>query len=174
MSEPIQVWYSQLTDTPLGPVWVAATAAGLAAVRLGGEEAAFRADLARRFGHPGQEDHERTAAAQREVAEYLQGQRQEFSLPLDWTGLTTFQQQVLEETRRVPYGTTVTYAELAERIGRPRAARAVGRAEATNPIPLVLPCHRVVGSDGSLRGYAGPQGIQTKAWLLQMERSHAR
>ena len=75
-------------------------------------------------------------------------------------------------TDAIPYGNTLTYGELAVRLGKPRAARAVGRAEATNPIPLVLPCHRVVGWDGGLRGYGTGAGVQTKAWLLALESSH--
>jgi len=76
---------------------------------------------------------------------------------------------VLQATREIPYGETRTYKEIAERIGRPRAARAVGRAEATNPMPLVLPCHRVIGMDGKLHGYGLAEGVKTKEWLLQME-----
>jgi methylated-DNA-[protein]-cysteine S-methyltransferase len=174
MSDRAQIWFSRLEKTPLGPVWVAVTLVGLAAVRLGGEEAAFCADLARRFKAELQPDAQRATVALEEIQEYLHGTRQSFSLPVDWTGMTAFQKEVLLETRRVPYGTTISYGELAHRIGRPRAARAVGRAEATNPIPLVLPCHRIIGSDGSLRGYAGPQGIETKAWLLKMEQNQGK
>ena len=90
-------------------------------------------------------------------------------MPLDWRFMNAFQIQALQATLEIPYGSTTTYSALAEQLGRPRAARAIGRAEATNPLPLVIPCHRVVGKDGSLRGYGGPQGIQHKAWLLELE-----
>ena len=92
-----------------------------------------------------------------------------FTLVIDWTVLRPFQQAVLQATYEIPYGETRTYKEIAERIGRPRAARAVGRAEATNPMPLVIPCHRVIGVDGKLHGYGLAEGVKTKEWLLKME-----
>lgn len=166
------IWYSPIESTPLGLVWVGVTARGLAGVRLGGSRGQFIADLVRRIKAAAVEGHNQTDQAVEEIQAYLHGDLKSFTLPLDWSSMTVFQKQVLEETGRVPYGETVTYRELADRIGRPRAARAVGRAEATNPMPLVLPCHRVIASDGSLRGYAGPQGVETKAWLLQLERAN--
>lgn len=172
MDTNVQIWYSRLEDTALGNIWVAVTRRGLSAVRLGGSREQFAADLVRRLDAVAIEDQRQTAGAKAEIEQYLLGKRKVFSLGLDWTGMTAFQRQVLELTYQIPYGETVTYSDLARQIGRPSAARAVGRAEATNPIPLVVPCHRVVGSDGSLRGYAGPAGVQTKAWLLHLERSN--
>lgn len=90
-------------------------------------------------------------------------------LPIDWDGLTPFRRAVLEETMRIPAGQTRSYGWLAAKVGRPRAARAVGRVMATNPLPLVVPCHRVVASDGSLRGYGG--GLPMKERLLRAERA---
>ena len=84
--------------------------------------------------------------------------------------LSPFQQAALRATCAIPRGQTCTYAQIAAQIGRPRAARAVGRAEATNPVPLVIPCHRVVGTDGGLHGYGMAEGLKTKEWLLRMER----
>jgi methylated-DNA-[protein]-cysteine S-methyltransferase len=84
--------------------------------------------------------------------------------------MSPFQVQALQLTLNIPYGQTSTYKEIALRLGKPLSARAVGRAEATNPIPLVIPCHRVLGSDGGLHGYGGPGGIKLKAWLLALER----
>ena len=89
-----------------------------------------------------------------------------FDLEIDLSGIPAFQQEALKVTLAIPYGQTATYAEIAAAIGHPGAARAVGRAQATNPIPLVIPCHRVVGSDGKLHGYGGPGGISLKAKLL--------
>jgi methylated-DNA-[protein]-cysteine S-methyltransferase len=83
--------------------------------------------------------------------------------------LRPFQREVLQITFEIPYGETRTYSDIAHQMGRERAARAVGRAEATNPMPLVVPCHRVIGSDGKLHGYGGGEGLKTKEWLLKME-----
>jgi methylated-DNA-[protein]-cysteine S-methyltransferase len=101
---------------------------------------------------------------------YFAGERRTFDLPLAPTG-TPFQRQVWEELARIPYGETVSYAELAARAGRPGAARAAGAANGRNPISIVLPCHRVVGSSGALTGYAG--GMERKRWLLAHETSAA-
>jgi methylated-DNA-[protein]-cysteine S-methyltransferase len=88
---------------------------------------------------------------------------------VDWSLLRPFQQSVLRATYAIPFGETRTYKEIAEQVGHPNAARAVGRAEATNPMPLVLPCHRVIGMDGKLHGYGMAEGLITKAWLLKLE-----
>jgi methylated-DNA-[protein]-cysteine S-methyltransferase len=101
-----------------------------------------------------------------QLQEYFQGQRQAFSLPLAPPG-TPFQQRVWQELQRIPFGTTLTYRELAQRLGMPQAARAVGHANGRNPLAIVIPCHRLIGSDGQLRGYAG--GIALKQRLLQHE-----
>ncbi|UCH10649.1 MAG: methylated-DNA--[protein]-cysteine S-methyltransferase [Fidelibacterota bacterium] len=102
----------------------------------------------------------------RELLEYVQGYRTEFTFPIDHRN-TPFSQHVLKEVSQVPYGGTASYGEIAQRVGRPQAARAVGRAVATNPLALVIPCHRVVGTDGSLTGYGG--GLRLKKHLLRME-----
>ena len=111
-------------------------------------------------------DPERCAAAAAQLREYFAGGRRAFDLPLAPRG-SDFQRRVWDALREVPWGETVDYAALAERIGRPGAARAVGRANATNPIPIVIPCHRVIGRDGSPTGYAG--GIDAKLLLLRHE-----
>jgi methylated-DNA-[protein]-cysteine S-methyltransferase len=102
--------------------------------------------------------------------EYLVGKRTRFDLAIDWSGMSPFQALTLKEISRIPYGQTLSYGQVAAQIGRSGAARAVGRANATNPVPLVIPCHRVVASDGSLRGYGAGEGLKTKRWLLEMER----
>ena len=156
------------TDAPIaGHLWLAATEVGLCAIELGGDEAAFVHALERRWGVTPQRDDGPLAAARQQVQEYLAGRRKTFDLPLDLRLLRPFQRQVLDATLAVPWGQATTYRTLAVQAGRPRAGRAVGRAQATNPIPLVIPCHRVIGSDGSLRGYGG--GLEMKAALLRLE-----
>ena len=103
----------------------------------------------------------------RELREYTEGRRRQFTLPLDWSSIRPFQREVLRTADSIKYGETRTYAWIAREIGKPRAARAVGRALATNPIPIILPCHRVLGSDGGLRGYGG--GLPLKRRLLELE-----
>jgi methylated-DNA-[protein]-cysteine S-methyltransferase len=106
---------------------------------------------------------------QRQIGEYFRGQRTVFDLPLDFTGISPFFALVLRYLSEVAHGATITYGELAERVGRPGAARAVGGAMAANPFPIVVPCHRVVGTKGRLTGYSGGEGIVTKKWLLSFE-----
>lgn len=101
-----------------------------------------------------------------QIGEYFAGARRDFDIPLAPEG-TEFQRRVWEELRRIPCGSTISYAELARRLGDPRAVRAVARANALNPIAILIPCHRVIGSDGTLTGYAG--GLERKARLLELE-----
>lgn len=107
------------------------------------------------------------AEAKRQLEEYFAGERREFDLPLG-AGGTEFQQRVWAELRRIPFGETISYGELAARIGKPTASRAVGAANGRNPLPVVVPCHRVVSHDGKLGGYGG--GLPTKQALLDLER----
>ena len=106
------------------------------------------------------------ADARQQLSEYFEGSRQSFDLNLRPAG-TEFQLRVLEELQQIPYGSTVSYGDVAERIGKPKAVRAVGAANGRNPIPIVIPCHRVIGSDGKMTGFGG--GIPTKKALLRME-----
>ena len=103
----------------------------------------------------------------RRLRAFADGERVDLAADIDWSRITGFRRAVLEETMRIPAGGTRTYGWLARKVGRPRAARAVGRVMATNPLPIVVPCHRVVGSDGSLRGYGA--GLAMKAELLRLE-----
>lgn len=158
-----------LRDSPLGDLWIAVSKHGLAAIEWSQDEADFGAYLTRRFKRPSQPDFARAASALQQVDEYLRGKRKAFDLPIGWSLLRPFQRQVLQIVFAIPYGQTRTYGDIAHEIGNPKAARAVGRANATNPMPLVIPCHRVIGSDGKLTGYGGGEGLPTKEWLLQME-----
>ena len=105
--------------------------------------------------------------AQRQLEEYFAGEREEFSLALEADG-TDFQQRVWESLRRIPFGETASYGDIARRIGNPRAVRAVGLANGRNPISIIVPCHRVIGADGSLTGYGG--GLERKRFLLALEK----
>lgn len=159
--------YARL-DSPVGPVWVATTAIGVCAVRLGaGQPEDFFAWLSRHIDPaPPRQDSQTLVPALTQLGEYFSGARREFDLPLDTRG-TPFQEAVWAEVARIPYGTTTTYGEVARRIGRPRAARAVGGANGANPLPIIIPCHRVIGAGGSLTGYGA--GLAIKAALLQLE-----
>ncbi len=164
------VFIGRLNESPIGPLWVAVSERGLVMVEwdLPESEFARRAEL--RTHQAAVYDPARLTEPMHQLAAYLAGDLQEFTLPLDLSGMTAFQQLVLNLTTQIPYGQTCTYKEIAIRAGKPNAGRAVGRVEATNPIPLVIPCHRVLGSDGALHGYGGPGGVELKAWLLQLER----
>ena len=172
MAKTSALYYGRTGPTSLGRLWLAASEAGLVAIEQGLSQAEFTAWLARRFHRAAVYAPARLRAVAAEVEDYLSGERREFDLSIDWTGMTAFQRAALRATCAIPRGQTRTYAQIAAQIGRPRAARAVGRAEATNPLPLVIPCHRVVGTDGGLHGYGLARGLKTKAWLLEMEREN--
>lgn len=107
--------------------------------------------------------------AAKQLEQYFQGCLQQFDLSVDISSLTLFQQQVLRLTMEIPYGTVLTYGQLAKRVGSPKAARAVGGALAANPIPVIIPCHRVLASTGALTGFSGAGGVLMKENLLTME-----
>jgi O-6-methylguanine DNA methyltransferase len=164
-----KVYIGSSGETPLGNLWLAASEIGLVAVEFDMNRDEFTGYIQRRCKCASKSAPRRLAEAADQLREYLAGQRNAFTLPIDWSVLRPFQRSALEATFAIPYGETRTYGELAHQIGHPRAARAVGRAEATNPMPLVIPCHRVVGADGKLHGYGGGAGLPTKEWLLQLE-----
>jgi O-6-methylguanine DNA methyltransferase len=165
-------WIGLLDTSPLGPVWVAVSQAGLVAVEVDTNQQAIEA-VAHRLGFDRViQDGERTARAVSQIGEFLSGKRTVFKLPIDWEGLRPFQQEALRATCAIPYGDTRTYGEIAFSLGRPHAARAVGWAEANNPMPLVIPCHRVIGADGRLHGYGAGKGLETKRWLLDLEKAN--
>ena len=107
--------------------------------------------------------------AARQMMEYLTRGRTTFDIPLDWSAIQGFQREVLEFACKIPFGQVLTYRRLAEMMGKPTASRAVGGALGRNPMPIFIPCHRIVGADGDLTGYSAANGIITKAWLLTLE-----
>ena len=158
--------FYRFIDSPVGPLLVAGNDAGLHLI----EFHAPRHPVPR--GEDWREgDHAVLQQAQRQLDAYFAGRRQGFDLPLAPQG-TAFQRQVWWELANIPFGRTISYAELARRVGRPTAMRAVGAANGRNPIPIVLPCHRVIGADGSLTGFGG--GLPTKQFLLRLEGALAR
>jgi methylated-DNA-[protein]-cysteine S-methyltransferase len=171
MKARIQKLFIGVVDNPvLGPIWMAVSEVGLVAVQMGGEEENFNQGLATRYGAPPIPSEVQVLPIIHQITTYLKGTRKSFDIPIHWEIMSTFQQKVQQAVYAIPYGETRTYGQIAAQIGSPRAARAVGRANATNPMPLVLPCHRLVGADGSLRGYGGGEGVKTKAWLLDFEK----
>lgn len=163
------LYYTEIPDTPLGRLFIAVSDEGVVALNFSTSRQVFLEEVRKRSGVEPTPSPERTAEAARQVREYLSGRRTRFELSLDLRNLTDFQRQVLVATAQVPRGQVVTYAEIARRIGKPRAFRAVGQALGHNPVPIIIPCHRVVGSDGALRGYSGGRGVATKAQLLRLE-----
>jgi methylated-DNA-[protein]-cysteine S-methyltransferase len=154
-------------DSPIGDLLVAVTDRGLLRISFDTDADASLDSVARAAGRTVLRAPRAIDAARRELDEYFTRRRQAFDLTLDLRGTTPFTEIVLGELARVPYGQTATYGELAARVGRPRAARAVGMVMNRNPIPIVLPCHRIVGSSGDLVGYAG--GLGRKVELLRLE-----
>lgn len=157
---------SQVTttfDAPFGALRLFARGGALVGVYFEGHRPTPRieADVVRRDDEPV------LRRACEQLAEYFAGERARFDLPVALEGGTPFSREVWAALAGIAHGERVSYAELAQRVGRPRAVRAVGAANARNPLSIVLPCHRVVGADGSLTGYAG--GLERKAWLLEHE-----
>jgi len=157
----------ELHDTPLGTLLLAATDRGLCRIVYDAEPERELELLGRAFGLRVLRSTLPVDAARRQLDEYFEGKRQEFDLSLDLQLLADFNRLVLGELARVPYGEVVTYGQLAARAARPRAARAVGTVMNRNPLPIVLPCHRVIGSNGKLVGYGG--GLDRKEALLRLE-----
>jgi len=157
-------------DTPVGELLLAATPRGLVRVafRVEGHDAAL-ALLAREVSPRILRAPSRLDAAAREIEEYFAGRRSTFDLPLDLRLARGFRRRVLAHLARIRYGTTASYTQIARRAGSPGAVRAVGTACARNPLPIVVPCHRVLRSDGTLGGYAG--GLDAKRALLDLEAS---
>ena len=156
-----------LVDTPIGTLLVAATERGLCRIAYDAEPERELDVLARAFGLRVLRSAVPIDPTRRQLDEYFAGRRQRFDLAVDLALQADFNRRVLRELVRVPYGEVVTYGELAARAARPRAARAVGTVMNRNPLPIVLPCHRVIGSNGKLVGYGG--GLHRKEALLRLE-----
>jgi methylated-DNA-[protein]-cysteine S-methyltransferase len=155
-----------LVDSPIGDLLVAVTERGLCRIEFDPEEDRDLEPLARTFGARILRAPKAVDAPRRQLAEYFEGDRTAFELPID-ARFERFRHKVMHELARVPYGQVTTYGALAARAGNPGAARAVGMFMNRNPVPIVLPCHRVVGANGSLVGYGG--GLERKERLLQLE-----
>ena len=156
-----------LVDSPLGPLLVGVSDRGVCRIAFEPDPDAELDRLSARVGPRVLRAGRKVEPVRRQLDEYFARRRRTFELVYDLAGLPVFQQEVLHELVRVPYARTSTYGTLAARLGRPRAARAVGGALNRNPVPIVVPCHRIVGSTGNLVGYAG--GLERKQALLELE-----
>lgn len=171
----IEEWFMETAPTirwdaaeaSVGMVYVAMSEEGVCAVDFAIEEADFLAELdpMARIRH----DSKAVDEALRQLCEYFDGERQGFDLPVDLGGTTPFQRNALQLIRDIPVGRVWTYKEVAEKLGRPTASRAVGQAMARNPVPIIIPCHRVIATSGRMQGYAAGLGVESKRMLLRFE-----
>ena len=146
--------FLQTIDSPTGPLTITASEEAITGIRFGADSDSNPNEI--------------TQMAAVQLSEYFQGNRVTFELPLEVSG-TEFQESVWGELLKIPSGETVSYAYVAQKIGKPKAARAVGGAVGANPIPIIIPCHRVMASNGAITGYSGGNGIKTKQKLLDHE-----
>lgn len=156
-----------LVESPLGSLLIGVSERGVCRISFDPDADTELDQLAERAGPRVLRVTRRIDPVRRQLEEYFERERREFELDVDLVGIPAFQQEVLRELLRVPYAQTSTYGTLAAKLGRPRAARAVGGALNRNPVPIVVPCHRIVGSTGSLVGYGG--GLERKRALLALE-----
>ncbi len=163
------VYYDHVPDSPIGAFFVGLSEQGIVALSFEESEERFLARLQRRVRAGVVREPSKLREVVSQVLEYLEGRRDVFTFTYDLRSLTPFQRSVLTTVQEVPRGEYLTYGELARRIGKPGAARAVGQALGRNPIPILIPCHRVLAADGSLGGYSGRGGVRTKEALLRLE-----
>ena len=165
-----KIYYSSFDSPFLKKIFVASTGRGACMVDFLTSEKAFLKRLKERF--PGEiiRDDRKNKAVLSQLKKYLKGQLKHFNCPLDFRG-TPFEKKVWSELSKIPYGQTRSYKEIARAIGHPKAFRAVGNANGKNPLPLIIPCHRVIESNGGLGGFG--HGIKVKQRLLDFEKSHA-
>jgi methylated-DNA-[protein]-cysteine S-methyltransferase len=163
------LYYDVISATPFGPIYIAMTNEGIAALGFDDSEQDFLVRMGRRYRSSIERSKTRVSQVSEQLTDYFSGEREAFEIPLDLRSLTPFQRMVLDAIQKVPSGETISYGGLARRIGKPGAARAVGRALGSNPIPIIIPCHRALAADGSLGGYSGRGGVRTKQALLTLE-----
>jgi O-6-methylguanine DNA methyltransferase len=164
-----QLRYARIENTPIGTVYLAARGKRVIAIDFGISETAFTDQVSARWGENPAYDPGFLEPMKQQVLGYLHGEIEALTLSVDLGGLTDFQKQVLQAACEIPRGTLVSYADIARKIENPRAVRAVGQALGRNPIPILIPCHRVIASDGGLGGYSGGGGLETKRKLLILE-----
>jgi methylated-DNA-[protein]-cysteine S-methyltransferase len=157
-----------LWKSPIGTLGLVRRRGGLTRIHIGAEPDTFPFQVERTYGEAGEEAKEDFGAVRQQLEEYFAGRRLVFRLPLDLDQGTPFQRRVWKALRDIPYGETVSYKEIAHTIGQPSATRAVGSAVGHNPLPVILPCHRVISRDGSLGGFSA--GLDVKRRLLELER----
>ena len=153
--------------TPLGPLFAAVSERGVCAVEFGRRKPRFL--MLSKTGAHLEKNPGAVAPVMAQLREYFAGERSHFDLPVNLSSLTPFQQAVLALTQKIPAGQTWSYQHVANSMGRPKSSRPVGQALGRNPIPIIIPCHRVIASDGTLGGYSGGSGLTAKRWLLQLE-----
>jgi O-6-methylguanine DNA methyltransferase len=168
------VFYGYSPKSRLAPLWVAVSQRGVWTGAYGMDEVEFRAETLNRGPAVLVHDQSKVSEVLRQMEEFVAGKRNRFDVKVDWSGMTPFQIAVRKAVMAVPYGSTASYGDIAGEVGNPRAGRAVGGVQATNPISFIIPCHRIIGSDGSLAGYGGFGGLETKKWLLKLEAKNTR
>jgi O-6-methylguanine DNA methyltransferase len=165
-----RIAYSFIESEFLGKVYTASTEKGVCRIDFLKTEEEFLARFRKKFGLDLVRGDRENRDALGQIREYLRGNRKVFDFPLDFIKGTPFQRNVWDEVGKVPYGETRSYGDIAEYIGNPKACRAVGAANGTNPLPIVIPCHRIIGKDGGLCGFG--HGLPAKNDLLAFEKSH--
>lgn len=163
-SPSTSLFIARTCTSPLGCIEVQAGIHGLYSVNLYGS----RPPLLFSEMRPASSENPAGLALE-QILEYLSGSRREFDAEVDWSYIKPFQAEVLKAAIAIPFGAFLTYGQIARQLGKPAASRAVGGALAQNPVPIIIPCHRVVAADGSLTGFSAADGIRAKQWLLELE-----
>jgi methylated-DNA-[protein]-cysteine S-methyltransferase len=161
--------FYQIETSPVGAIGLVGSADSLKRIVLCNDREEVLEDIRMCFPQSREQAVVPLQDASVQLTQYFAGKRRHFNLVLDWQGLSDFQRRVLQQLQHLPFAERTTYGELAQQVGSPRAARAVGAVMAANPFVIVVPCHRVVGRGGRLGGYSGGSGIAVKEWLLEFE-----